>query len=194
MTTDDTPRRQAEPATDEPTAVADDTARRATRAPAGELLSALSALLLLAVMFATKWYGVVALPDGAQRSGTQSASSAWNQLSDVRWMMLLTVLVTLGSVAIHVTQRSHGSQSDTSVVITFVAAITAALLVYRVLIALPAPRDIVDAKIGAYLGLLAAVGVTIGGFESRRAQRLARRRRQQGPRRHRPVATPPPAR
>jgi hypothetical protein len=182
----------AQPHPDAPPAVGR-TASSSARAPAGELLSAVSALLLLALMFALKWYGVVALPHAARRSGVQSASSAWNQLSDVRWMMLLTVLVTLGSVTIHLTQRSHGSQSDTSAVITLVAAVTAALLVYRVLIALPSPTYVVDAKIGAYLGLLAAVGVMIGGFQSFRARSLARRRPQR-PHRRPPLATPPPTR
>jgi hypothetical protein len=151
-------------------------AERPARAPAGELLSAVSALLLLILTFATKWYGVDGLPRGADRSGIETGASAWNELADVRWAILLTVLVTLGSVAIHVTQRSHGSQTDTSRVITLVGGITAALLVYRVLITLPSPGSVVDAKIGADLGVLACVGVALGGFESLRAQRLARRR------------------
>ncbi|HWF53500.1 MAG TPA: hypothetical protein VG223_02675 [Solirubrobacteraceae bacterium] len=166
---------------------------RPARAPAGELLSAVSALALFVVMFVMKWYGVVALPHSADRSGIQSATSAWNELADIRWLMLLTVLVAFGSVVIHISQRSHGSQTDTSRVVTAVAGVTAALVFYRVLIDLPSPTSVVDAKLGAYLGLLAVVGVALGGYESMRAQRVAQHAiRHRERRRVTGAADPPP--
>jgi hypothetical protein len=51
--------------------------------------------------------------------------------------------------------------------------VTAAALVYRVLVALPAPAQVVDQKLGAFLGLLCALGIAYGGLESRRAERRA---------------------
>lgn len=147
------------------------TAHRSARAPAGELFSAASALLLLILLAATSWYGTVSLPRAANRSGRQSAASAWTELSDVRWLLALTIIAALGSVVLHVSQRSHGAQTDTSVVVATLGTLSAASLFVRVLVDLPSPGTVVDAKLGADLGLLAAVGIALGGFESVRARR-----------------------
>ncbi len=167
---------------------------RPARAPAGELTTALCALTLFVTLFAAKWYGVVALPRSADRSGLQTAASAWDELALLRWLMLLCVLVTLGSVAIHVSQRSHGSQTDTSLGVAAVGTLTAGLLFVRVLVVLPAPGSVLDAKLGAYVGLLAAVGIALGGVESVLDQRRHRRRRQARSHRRIGLATDLPAR
>jgi hypothetical protein len=149
----------------------------APRVHRGELISATSALVLLADMFLLKWYGVVGIPGPfAARSAISTAENAWNGLSVVRWLMLLTIAVTIGSVVLHATQRSHGARTDTSGLITALGTITAALLVYRVLIDLPSLNEVVDQKIGAYLGLLAAVCLAFGGYESMREERARARR------------------
>jgi hypothetical protein len=140
------------------------------------LLSAVSAVLLLLCMFALKWFGVVGLPGVGGGSGKQSAASAWTELSVVRWLMLLTALVTLGSVVIHVSQRSHGARTDTSLLVTILAALTSALLFYRLLVDLPSPHTVVDVKLGGFLGLFSAIGIACGGLETIRAQRRRRTR------------------
>jgi hypothetical protein len=149
----------------------------APRLHRGELISATSALVLLADMFLLKWYGVVGVPGPfAARSAVSTAENAWNGLAVVRWLMLLTIGVTLGSVVLHATQRAHGTKTDTSGLITALGTMIAALLVYRVLIDLPSPSQVVDQKIGAYLGLLAAVCLAFGGYESMREERARARR------------------
>jgi len=163
---------------------------RPGRAPAGELTSALSAVALLVVTFATKWYGIVALPHSADRSGIQGATSAWTQLTLARWLILASAIVTAGSVALHISQRTHGSQTDTSMVVTAVGTVTAAVLGYRVLINMPAPHSVIDAKLGAYLGVVAATGIALGGYESMLAHR--RLRRVHASRRRRPAAAAAP--
>jgi hypothetical protein len=143
-----------------------------TRIHRGELISVIGALILLPVMFLLKWYGVAVAPGpAANRSALSSAENAWNGLTDVRWLMLLTIIVTIGSVVLHASQRSHGRKTDTSVVVTAVAAPTAALLAYRVLVDLPSANQVVDQKIGAYVGLLAAIAIAFGGYESMRERR-----------------------
>ncbi|MHB8695543.1 MAG: hypothetical protein ACYDHH_30345 [Solirubrobacteraceae bacterium] len=164
---------------------------RPGRAPAGELTSALSALALLASLFATQWYGVVALPHSADRSGIQSAVSGWTALTDVRWLIVAAALIALGSVALHLSQRSHGTQTETGGLVALAGTAAAILLGYRVLVNLPSPNSVVDAKLGAFLGLLAVTGIALGGFESMLAQRRRRRLR---PSRRAPLATEPSAR
>jgi hypothetical protein len=158
---------------------------RGPRIHSGELISATCALLLAPIMFLLAWYGVVGVPQ-TRRSGITTAENAWHTLSLIRWVMLLAIVVALASVFLHASQRSHGTKTDTSIVVAAVGTITAALLIYRVLIELPDARSVVDLKLGAFLGLLAAIGIAIGGIESVREQRARRAALVQHPRlRHR---------
>ncbi len=139
----------------------------------GELVSALSALALLLLMFLTAWYGVDLLPSRfLAGAGRETSETAWQGLTIVRWVMLLTIFVALGSVVLHLTQRSHGSQTETGALVAALGTVTFALLVYRVLIALPTPNKVVDQKLGAMLGLLCAIGIAVGGLASMREERI----------------------
>jgi hypothetical protein len=143
------------------------TERRRLRIYHGELTSAISALLLLVLMFATRWYGVAGVPDpSAARPAISTAVDAYNGLPVVRWVMLLTICAALGSVVLHASQRSHGNRTDTSRLVAGLGSLTALLLVYRVLIALPSPGRVTDQKLGALLGLLCAFGIALGGWQS----------------------------
>jgi hypothetical protein len=138
----------------------------------GELISATSAIVLLVLMFATKWFGLAQTPrPSATRAAISTAENAWHALPVVRWVMLLTIFVALGSVMVRAQQSSHGTKTDTGPVVAALGALTAALLAYRVLIDLPSPREVVDQKLGAYLGLLAAIGIALGGYEAMREER-----------------------
>ncbi len=150
----------------------------------GELTSALGALLLLILMFATKWYGVAGVPDpSAARPAISTAENAWDGLSLVRWVMLLCILSALGSVVLHASQRSHGTRTDTSLVILALGGLTFALLFYRVLLVLPQASKVIDQKLGAVLGLTCALAITLGGVESVHEQRRFQRAVAQHPRR-----------
>jgi hypothetical protein len=141
--------------------------RRRTRVHLGELTSAVSALLLLVLMFATRWYGVAGVPDpSAARPAISTAVNGYNGLSVVRWVMLATICVALGSVVLHASQRTHGSRTDTSLAVTVLGSLTGLLLIYRVLIDLPAAGRVTDQKLGAFLGLLCALGIALGGWQS----------------------------
>ena len=157
----------------------------------GELTSATAALLLLALMFLTKWYGVAGVPDpSAARPAISTAENAWSGLSAVRWVMLATIIAALGSVILHATQRSHGTKTDTSRVVLVLGSLTSALLVYRVLIQLPPTGGaVIDQKLGAFLGLLSALAIALGGFESRGELRSLARARVKRPRRRARVAS-----
>jgi hypothetical protein len=154
----------------------------------GELVSAGCALALLILLFATAWYGVAGVPDPTYaRPAVSGTESGWDGLSDVRWVILLTVIVAVGAVALRISQREHGRQTDASGIVTALGLLCTALLVYRVLIALPSPDKVIDQKLGALLGLACAVGIALGGHESivQRRERPAtishRRRRRRTP-------------
>jgi hypothetical protein len=145
---------------------------RAGRVHVGELISAVSALLLLVLMFAFEWYGVAGVPDpSSARPAISGTEDAWTGLAGIRWIMLATIIAAVGSVALHASQRAHGTRTDTSRVVAALGTITSLLLVYRVLIALPGGGTVIDQKLGAVLGLASAVGIAWGGYESILEQR-----------------------
>jgi hypothetical protein len=150
----------------------------------GELTSSASAVLLLVVLFATEWYGVAGVPDpSAARTAISGAESGWTGLSLIRWVVLVTALVAIGSVVLHASQRRHGTKTDTSRLVAGLGSLTSLLLIYRVLIVLPAGAKVIDQKLGALLGLACALGVALGGYQSIAEQQARARSVVQRPRR-----------
>jgi hypothetical protein len=159
-------------ATAETTAV-----QRTPRLRQGALIAAASASALLIVMFTMAWFGVDEIPGRTPaRMPLAHAVNAWHALSLVRWLMLVTIAVAIGSVLLHGSQRTHGAKTDTGAVVGGLGAVTAAVLIVRVLIDLPSPNSVVDQKLGAYLGILCAVGIALGGYEQMLEERARRRR------------------
>jgi hypothetical protein len=136
------------------------------------LLSACSAVALLIVMYALEWFGVDGIP--GRTPSLAWAVNAWHGLTLVRWVMLATILLALGAPLLHATQRSHGTKTSTSGAILAGGILTSGLLIYRVLIDLPSADQVVDQKLGAFLGVLCALGIALGGYEALREDRAAR--------------------
>jgi hypothetical protein len=147
--------------------------RVAPRIHTGEVMSAISALLLVGIMFVFAWYGKVGVPE-VRRSGMIGTEDAWNGLTLLRWLLLATILVSLGSVVLHARQRGHGTRTATGAPVALLGTLAALWLGYRVLLDLPSSSTVVDVKLGAFLGLLATIGVALGGFESVREERARR--------------------
>jgi hypothetical protein len=145
---------------------------RAPRIRVGAVVSAVSALALLVILFAMEWYGVAGVPDpSAVRPAVSTAENGWHALSVTRWVLLATIVAAVGAVVLHASQREHGNKTDTSLVVAVLGALSAVLLIYRVLIALPSGARVVDQKLGAVLGLICALGIAWGGYEAIREQR-----------------------
>lgn len=134
-----------------------------------DIVSVTSAVLLLGVMFALAWYGGDGIPGRTSR--LVYTENGWAALTLVRWLMLFTILAAMGAALLHLSQRSHGARTDTGLAIALLGSLTAAVLIYRVLIDLPSANQIVDQKLGGFLGVLCALGIAYGGLESIRAER-----------------------
>jgi hypothetical protein len=135
------------------------------------VIAGASALLLLILMFATRWYGVAGVPGTSAHAQAVTTQNAWTALTVVRWLMLLTILAAAASLAVHLV---HVPRSTIALIRTSVAmlgSLTAVLITYRVLIDPPSPSDVVDQKLGALLGIVCAYGIAVGGFEAIREQR-----------------------
>jgi hypothetical protein len=157
--------------------------QRTPRLRQGALIAAASAVALGIVMFAMAWYGVDEIPGRVPaRMPLAYAVNAWHALSLIRWLMLLTIVVAISSVLLHGSQRQHGAKTDTGAVVAGLGALTAVALIIRVLIVLPSSDSVVDQKLGAYIGLLCAVGIALGGYEQMLEERARRARAAPGSR------------
>ena len=138
----------------------------------GELLSTVCALGLLICMFAFAWYGGAGIPGVTPQDRLVWTQNAWEALTVGRWLLLATIAAALGSLILHLSQRSHGARTNTSPVVALLGVATATLLIYRVLIEMPAANRVIDQKLGAVLGTLLALGIAAGGLRSLQEERL----------------------
>lgn len=140
----------------------------------GEWIAGTGAVLLLAFMFLLKWYGLKgSIAPTASTLGVSTSVNAWNGLTNLRWLMLVTILVTLVLVYFQGTRRAPAIPVTLSLFTMLLGGLTLLLLIYRVLINEPGPGDLVSTKVGAYLGLLAAAAITYGGYSSLRTEGIA---------------------
>jgi hypothetical protein len=141
----------------------------------GDVIAAVAALLLLILMFGTKWFGVAGIPGTSAHAQAVTTENAWSSMSVVRWVMLLTILAAAAGLLVHLVHAARSTVALIRLSVALLGSLTALLLTYRVLINLPSPSDVVDQKLGAVLGLVCAYGIAVGGFESIREQRARAR-------------------
>src|SRR3954469_419554 len=131
----------------------------------GEQIAAGAAVLLFIVLFLS-WYGV-AVPDEvaafAKAQGISTTVSAWTAFDWLDLMLLLIILVTLAFVVLSMSESGPALPVAASVIVTLLGALATILIFYRILNQ-PGPNDVVEVKYGAWLGLLLALAITIGGF------------------------------
>jgi hypothetical protein len=144
----------------------------------GEAVAAASGTVLIADMVALKWYGFAGAEGPiAPRLATSTARSGWDALTTVRWLVVVTVGIAIAAYLIELARRMRSQHAVpyTGPLVLASGAVTSGALLYRVLISLPGHGTIADQKLGALIGLAAAVGVAWGGFESSRRMIAARR-------------------
>jgi len=127
-----------------------------------QLLAAVSALMLLVLLFAVKWYG----PDAT----TPSAVNGWHGLIHLRWLILASIAASFMLTAFGaITPRSRWLLPF-SVIFTLLALAALLWLGYRVLISVP-PGE----KPAAYVGLVCALGLCLAAGASLRGELNIRR-------------------
>ena len=126
------------------------------------MLAGASAVLLAIFMVGGKWYG------DAGRTG--GSVTGWQALTDLRWLLLVTILAAAGLVFTQVARRAPAVPVTMSLVVMLLGIVTVVALIYRVLISPPAHEEA-----GAYLGLLFAIGIMCGGYFSLRQEGIYHR-------------------
>jgi hypothetical protein len=153
----------------------------------GEAVAAAGGTVLAVSLVALNWFGFAGAHGAfAPRAAPVAAATGWDVLTSLRWLLLASALAAwmalLGTLALRAglaagpppagappTSRSLAPRIVLRAAGGAVAALgtlSAALLVYRVLIVLPGGGSISDQKLGALLGLLGALGVALGGWWS----------------------------
>ena len=139
------------------------------RVRAGELVSGVAGVVLLVSMF-LDWYAV---------SGRDDTLTAWGAFSVVDLLLALVALLGIALAVSQMAGRGPALPVALGVITTTLALAGTLLLLYRILNQ-PGPNDLISVEAGAYVGLLASLGVFLGAWLSLSDERP------------RPVDPPPP--
>jgi hypothetical protein len=115
----------------------------------GEVLAGASALTLLVFLFALNWLTV----GGRNRHG-------WDAIPILRWLLVVTALFALLLTLAQATRSGPGLPVALSTIVTVLGAVSTLLLVIRLL------TTSAGLCAGAFLGLLAGIGILVGGYDS----------------------------
>jgi hypothetical protein len=135
------------------------------------------ALALLAALFLFKWYGGSATSSSGDVS-VGASLNGWHSFLNSRWVWLATIVVAFAHVAIGAGLIRSRSSVAPGAAVAVLGALSTLLIAYRIAhhpsgsasgtiggLRYSASYGI---KIGIWLGLLAAIGITIGGLLSLR--------------------------
>jgi hypothetical protein len=139
-----------------------------TRLRLGEWIAAAGGVALFATLFAS-WYGL-SVQVGEAGLALSRGFSAWEAFDVLDIVLVLVAALAVALAALQATQRSPTLPVGAGVLTAPAGAIAALLIVYRI-INQPGPNEFVEVREGAWLGLIAAVAIAMGGWESIRNER-----------------------
>jgi hypothetical protein len=134
----------------------------------GETIAGASAVLLLIFMF-LPWYGASATVGNSKITGAHA--NAWQAFSFIDILLFLVILVTIGLVVARAADSIPPNlPASPGMIIVGAGAIAVILILFRLLntpgedvVGFGVNVD-VGRKIGVFLGLIAAAGLTYGGW------------------------------
>ncbi len=137
----------------------------------GELVAGVSGALLLVFMFALSWYAVNGtLARTLAVLGGRTSFDGWDGLSHLRYLLLVTAIAAIALAYFQAAERAPAIPVTLGVIVTVLGGLSVLALIYRVLINPPGGGTGLDQQPGAYLGLLATIGIAYGGYASIRAE------------------------
>jgi hypothetical protein len=179
----------------------------AHRLSTGEKIAAVSAVLLFIFMF-FDWFGVeVSGVEGFSGSVEGAGGSAWDALDIIPLFLMLAVVVALGVALVRLTDADLEPPVSLNTIVAVLGGLAVLLILYRIIdppgfdsfggVEIDTTR-----KLGIFLSLAAAAGITYGGFSAMREEGAsfgdAADRLSGGgspgapPTSHQPASTPPP--
>ena len=137
----------------------------------GELIAGASALALLVFLFVPEWYALRStFAPTAVILGARTSWNGWWGLAGARYLALVTIAAAFALVYYQAARRGPAIPVTLSVIVTVLAVATLIALIYRVLVGPPSAGALLDQQVGAWLGLLAGIGIAYGGFASMREE------------------------
>jgi hypothetical protein len=131
---------------------------RLSRLRRGEIVVALSALALLALVFAVPWVSFV------NPGGGHATADAWTSFRTLRWVILVTAALGLVLGYVQVTRPAPALPVAVDVVLVTLGAINTILVLIRLLTGDGSPLT------GGWAGLAATAALTAGAFMSLRQE------------------------
>ena len=131
---------------------------RFSRLRRGEIIAALSAAVLLALVFAVPWISFVN-PDGGHTS-----ANAWTSFPTLRWFLLVTGVLGLLLGYLQAARSAPALPVSVDMILVTLSAITTVLLLIRLVTGDGSPLA------GAWAGLVASAVLTAGTFMSLRQE------------------------
>ena len=130
----------------------------------GEMIAGVSAIALFVFML-LPWYGV----EASFGAGSISQNgSAWEVFSLIDVLLLLVILIALGLVVARAMDALPELPQPPGLIVAAAGAFAVLLILFRLIIVPDGNVDVegVDfsRKIGIFLGLIAAAGITFGGW------------------------------
>jgi hypothetical protein len=132
-----------------------------------------SAVAFFVVLFFFKWYGASSSSSVGGFNYSVSANG-WHTFSNSRWIWIITIIVALATVAISAGVFELNSPVQRGVLVAGLGALSSILILYRIIdhpsagtsgtVAGVHYSASVGIKIGIWLGLIAALGLTYGGY------------------------------
>jgi hypothetical protein len=130
----------------------------------GEMIAGAAAVILFIVMF-FPWYGASASVAGFSASAN---ASAWEAFSFVDILLFLVALVTVGLVVARAAGQMPSLPQPPGLIVAAAGALAVLLILFRLLVVPDGGVSGVDVdisrKFGIFLGLIAAAGITFGGW------------------------------
>jgi hypothetical protein len=141
-----------------------------TRLRRPELIVGIGGLALLGSMLLLPWYSLRSVSGPpAPLYLIKISVDGWNGLRDAHWLLLVTILVAFGLVFFQAARRAPAIPVVFSMLTAVLGGLTVVWLIYRVLIGPPGGGR----EIGGFIGLLAALAITYGGYASLRLEGIA---------------------
>jgi hypothetical protein len=145
-----------------------------SRVRLGEMIAAFAGVLLLVSMFVLPWYGYKGeLAPLAAKLGVSTTHDAWTSLSTARWVLVIAIVASLALLYLQATRSSPALPATFSVFVWLLGGLASIVLIYRVLINVPGPNDIVSRDVGGFVGLVCSFAIAYGGYRSLREEGLA---------------------
>ena len=137
----------------------------------GEKIAGVAGILLILIMFIFDWFGVgvAGLPSQVNGIPTEVAGNAWDAYGFTDIILFLTALAAIGLAVMAASDAEVGLPVAMSAIVTALGILSLILVVISII----SPPDFGapdlsgldhSRKIGVWLGLLAVIAVTAGGF------------------------------